>query len=181
MLRTVQPRHVLAAVLLAAMVALLMTSLPLFGVTPAGAQYGSPATHQQFVAHWDVEQTFSAGTACLTEDVYLTGSFHQTNGITITGTTPYRYIVNQSGSTLLTGIGLTTGTEYRYVSAYAFPIHYTIGGNAQGATFTQTYRLISKGAGPDLSVRSMFHYTIDGNGIWRSSINEITVDCTGSE
>jgi len=57
-------------------------------------------------------------------------------------------------------------------------VHYTIGGNQSTTTSTQTFRLIGEGTAPDLYVRSLFHYTIDANGVWRSSRSEFTVDCS---
>jgi hypothetical protein len=87
-----------------------------------------------------------------------------------------------------TGGGTATGTSgaaapdelssCASTSSASAPVHYTIGGNQSTTTSTQTFRLIGEGTAPDLYVRSLFHYTIDANGVWRSSRSEFTVDCS---
>ena len=111
---------------------------------------------------------------CTGEDIALSGTAHVVFSITQSANSGFhlQFQMNQ----VLSGTGLTTGRQYRSISASAFTL------NMHDLPFEQTSagssRLLGQGARGDLQARFLQHITVDALGNLRVFNTDFSFECT---
>ena len=93
-----------------------------------------------------------------------------------TGTQHFVWHVNWQG---VTGVGLTTGSEYRAINSYNNPHNIElVPGSGGSDTAIESTNLISQGnSAPDLLVHALFRVTVNADGEVTAEIQDVSAEC----
>jgi hypothetical protein len=113
------------------------------------------------------------------ELIELSGNVHVVSRTVFdeeTGSQHFVWHVNWQG---VTGVGLTTGSEYRVIDTYNNPHNQEkVPCSAGSDTAVESFRLISQGnSAPDLQVHALFHITENAGDEATAEIQNIRVEC----
>ena len=114
---------------------------------------------------------------CNGETVTLSGTFHVLVATTSDGNGGFHMVMKDNAQNL-TGIGQTTGTNYRFVSNSMFNV------NVQPPfpsefTLPATMNLVSQGSAPNFFVQSLFKVTVNADGTVTVAIFAFNTSCNG--
>ena len=114
---------------------------------------------------------------CGSEDVLVTGTFHQV--LTITADNAGGFHVNDHiDFTGLHGVGVVSGTQY--VSHQTQTTNFNVSHDLIGFEVTQplNFTLIGRGTAPDEVFSALLHITVNANGELTSFVDNIRVKCS---
>ena len=92
------------------------------------------------------------------------------------------YTITETYSTSGTAVGVDSGTEYTLLSSNHVASSKPQGGVQGGAQiFTAAFHMyfISPGAGTNVLVQGVFHYTVNAQGEFVASVDNATTQCVG--
>lgn len=112
---------------------------------------------------------------CGTENIAVTGVFHPVSAVTFDGSGGYHLVFRYDLEAK--GVSQTTGAQY-VVQARA-SVALSLPATSLGQEFNRTdlFTLIGQGTAPNEVLTARIHFTVDANGIVRSSINEFRIKC----
>jgi hypothetical protein len=147
--------------------------------TPTALTRPTPPTTSRaaLVANNRVEVNTIALSDCGTEDVLVTGSFHQVLTITVDNAGGF-HVNDHLDFTGLQGVGVVTGTQY--VAHQTQMINFNVSKDLIGAEVTQplVFTLIGSGSAPDEVFVAIQHFTINANGELTSFVDNFRVKCS---
>ena len=106
---------------------------------------------------------------CTDEQVQLSGNIHLVSQTQRDGTVVGHF--NYQG---VSGVGLTSGTEYRASTVDNFRISEPFPSDINSVS---SFHLIGQGTEENLLVNVLFHITVDANGEVTASIDEVDIQC----
>ena len=132
-------------------------------------QLAASTSHQQFITPF----TLTWQSACHGEHVRVQGTIHEffagvstaNGGVGISGTNGQN----------LTGVGLTSGDQYRLIQQW---VATTTRVNATTDAAAATFRLVKVGGGDAEVLRVTFHMTFNANGERTVFIDRVVSECT---
>jgi hypothetical protein len=112
---------------------------------------------------------------CGTEDIAVTGVFHPVTAVTFDRSGGYhlvfRYNVEAKGTSQ------TTGAQYVVQTRTSVTLHFPAASLGQEFNRTDLFTLIGQGTAPNEVLTARIHFTVDANGIVRSSVDEFRLKC----
>ena len=147
--------------------------------TPTALTRPTPPTTSRsaLVVNNRVDVNTVALSDCGTEDVLVTGSFHQVLTITVDNAGGF-HVNNHLDFTGLQGVGVVSGTEY--VAHQTQMMNFNISKDLIGAEVTQplVFTLIGRGSAPDEVFVAIQHFTVNANGELTSFVDNFHVKCS---
>ncbi len=143
-----------------------------FGAGASPAYADKPVIFVNEIVPFDVERYNECGADGAGEYVHLVGELHVVffEVANSAGGWVYKSQVNPVN---VSGVGLTSGTQYRGVGMSQGIS--TLHGDGETYTSINNFLLIGKGSGDNLVIHSTFHVTVNANGV-ETSVVEVDVD-----
>src|SRR5205814_1743223 len=107
------------------------------------------------------------------EDVQLTGMIHDLLHITMDAAGGL-HVKSHDNPQGVSGVGLTTGTEYRGTGVTQEESNATAGVED---TFVNNFRVVGQGPDNNFLLHENFHVTVNANGDVTASHDNLSVDC----
>jgi hypothetical protein len=132
----------------------------------------------QFTQNLDVPFTFQTYNACADELVLLTGRIHFLMHVTIDESGGMSF-VSENNFQDVSGIGLTTGTQYRGVDSRGSHTSSSGPSDQVEVTNREVIGLISEDSSPNLRSRFLVHLTFNANGEPTATVVDVSLRCRG--
>jgi hypothetical protein len=148
----------------------LVAALGLGRMTPAVAQANTSTSVVRF------PYNFPQFNGCTGEDVQITGEVQTVSHTTTDATGAFQIAVEFHFEG--TAVGKTSGNRYLFVFSNQ-TVFYSGGPNPTELTVQNRSRFLSLGPAPNEIVNSLFHFTVNANGVVTAFVDNFSFECTG--
>jgi hypothetical protein len=112
---------------------------------------------------------------CGTENIAVTGIFHPVTAVTFDRSGGYHLVFHYNLEAK--GTSQTTGAQYVVQVRASFAGNFPATSLGQELNRTDLFTLIGQGTAPNEVFTVRIHFTVDANGVVRSSVNEFRLKC----
>jgi hypothetical protein len=112
---------------------------------------------------------------CVGESVHVTGAFHFMNSIDFLGN--FLFMKSTLSAEGLSGVGLTTGTQYRFVGSSNFRAKFATSPEPVVFVLSENFGVIGQGSAVGARMRTDQHVTITPDGTVAVSFDRLSLEC----
>lgn len=112
---------------------------------------------------------------CVGESIHVTGAFHFMNSIDFIGN--FLFMRSTLSAEGLSGVGLTTGTQYRFVGSSTFRAKFATSPEPVVFVMSENFAVIGRGSAIDTRMHTDQHTTITPDGSVAVSFDRLRLDC----
>ena len=112
---------------------------------------------------------------CVGESIRITGAFHFMNSIDFMGN--FLFMKSTLSAEGLSGVGLTTGTQYRFVGSSNFRAKFATSPESVVFVISENFAVIGPGSAADARMHTDRHTTITPDGSVAVSFDRFRLDC----
>jgi hypothetical protein len=112
---------------------------------------------------------------CGNENIAVTGVFHPVNAVTFDASGGYHLVFHYNLDAK--GISQMTGAQYVVQTRASVELNFPATSLGQQFNRTDLFTLIGQGAAPNEVLTARIHFTVDANGIVRSSLDQFRLKC----